>query len=429
MLIVYCETCGKRIVDDELHSGAARKIDENQYVCSKCAVAPLAAALSSALQNTPSGKVPSLVAADIDDGSKLRTRSGSRNKRTSGGNEIVQRATTTVGRQSQPPEKIVAVKKDSTMTYVAIAAGVIVVIGIAATLMGGGVKTPPPVAASADKNAKPSAPPLALKKEPAATPALIPVVTSPIVPMTKTPVSEPAQPPKAARNADKEMEEFRNNLAEEKLKEAQEWFAKNPADPWGYSDKLNDIANSYRSTPAGTKAKEIAASLTLPPKPAPVELSLEGSGNWTALFDGKSVESLKPECLHGWKIDNGALVNVPNKEEAVQFRPDLDNVEIRIRFQLVGDIEYLAFRALQGEGAVSVVFDRSKIGALPPNKTHELLFAVRAPKAKAFLNQKPLAIVTGGIPTKGKIQIRCREGTLRILSIDHRPLANTPAQK
>ena len=37
MLIAYCETCGFRIPESDLTSGAAKKTDENKYFCAKCA--------------------------------------------------------------------------------------------------------------------------------------------------------------------------------------------------------------------------------------------------------------------------------------------------------------------------------------------------------------------------------------------------------
>src|SRR3954466_176258 len=39
MLIAYCETCGFRIPESDLTSGAARKEDEHRYFCAKCAAA------------------------------------------------------------------------------------------------------------------------------------------------------------------------------------------------------------------------------------------------------------------------------------------------------------------------------------------------------------------------------------------------------
>ncbi len=36
MLIVYCETCGRRVPEAELSSGEAVRVDENQFLCSLC---------------------------------------------------------------------------------------------------------------------------------------------------------------------------------------------------------------------------------------------------------------------------------------------------------------------------------------------------------------------------------------------------------
>jgi len=430
MLIVYCETCGRRIVDDEIKAGKVRQIDENQYLCSKCTTVQPPPSGPSNIQQTPSGKAPTLSIDDVDDGSKVRTRSGSKNKRISGGNEIPQRRISGGNEVPQKPparsgvEKSPPAKSNPTAIYAGAAVGILVLVGLIALLGGGGSKSNTSTASTQaiDKTAP-------VKKErdgPAPTPPL----QAPVVAPTPTPVVKP--PPETPNTrtpppAPKEELNFRDSLAEERLKIVQDWFSKNPKDPWGYSERLTDVTNTYRGTPAAKKAQDILASLTLPPKPAPVEVPLEGSGAWKAVFDGSNLDQLKPECLNAWKLENKAIVNIAGTNNAAQFRPDLQNVEVRFRFEFDSEVDYISFAILQGEGAVSVVFDRPTLAEVGIGKTHELVIAARGKDAKkATLNGKSHPVHASGDPKVGKIQIACKTGRFKIFSIDYRPLAEAP---
>jgi hypothetical protein len=85
---------------------------------------------------------------------------------------------------------------------------------------------------------------------------------SPPSPPTET---KPLSLAERAKQAEKEMEEMRNGRAARLLDGHKAWFAKNPANQWGYRARLQELISSNRSTPAAKEAERLLAELKPPP--------------------------------------------------------------------------------------------------------------------------------------------------------------------
>src|SRR5262249_43553011 len=133
---------------------------------------------------------------------------------------------------------------------------------------------------------------------------------------------------------DADMVNFRNELAAGRLKEAKEFASANPNDPWTYKDKLEAVARTYRSTPAGDQAAKLLADLKVPEKPkAPEPVAPKGEGDWRPIFDGKSMDPIHLGGSGGWHLENGAMVKEPGTDNAPQSREEFGDGEYKIRFE------------------------------------------------------------------------------------------------
>src|SRR5579872_3268345 len=57
MRIVFCKECGRRVTEDELSSGKARRVDEMEVVCPDCNPAAKGAGSSAMLAQTQTSKI------------------------------------------------------------------------------------------------------------------------------------------------------------------------------------------------------------------------------------------------------------------------------------------------------------------------------------------------------------------------------------
>ena len=139
---------------------------------------------------------------------------------------------------------------------------------------------------------------------------------------------------------------------------------------------------------------------------------------WKPLFKG-DLKFLNGNGRDAWKVEKGALVNVPGKNNSAQTRFSFDDGQFRIRFEIQKSSR-LYFNARQGhQGGIKLSFNKSalkKMGKGP----HEVVFTLHGTRASARLNGKDIPIVPSKNPLKGCMQFNCRDGQVRILSMDFR---------
>ncbi|MCY3023194.1 MAG: PA14 domain-containing protein [Planctomycetota bacterium] len=158
----------------------------------------------------------------------------------------------------------------------------------------------------------------------------------------------------------------------------------------------------------------------------PVETRPAETRAWKALFDGRTVDCLRGQSVGAWRVDNGALVMIPEKKTAAQTALEFEDGDVRARFE-VKDSSYMQFTARQCDaGGCTVQFDRSQLPGMY-GKTHELVFTCRGDDVTATLDGQPVKVEAKGRPRKGTLQFYARDGTLRVLSIEFAEPGAAPA--
>lgn len=280
MLIVYCETCGFRIQEDEISSGRAAQVAENRYNCAKCsaAAAPKRAttgSLTTQPRNTPDGssRPPSGVTSVI------------RPKST-----VMRSASAQSAESEAEPDRRVVRKPLPLIPIVGGATILLVVVAMFVALTSGEIapvaKNDAPKtndAAKVSDAPKSTPPPARVEERSAQLPAERPEdkmrrameETARLTGRTETvPANAQQSPP--ARSAvtaggpqmlsqpDPTSEAAFNDRATRSLKEIQDWSGKNPGDPWTYKEKLETFSQTYRSALAGAEARRLASEIKLP---------------------------------------------------------------------------------------------------------------------------------------------------------------------
>ncbi|MCW8131924.1 MAG: hypothetical protein KIS92_16380, partial [Planctomycetota bacterium] len=238
------------------------------------------------------------------------------------------------------------------------------------------------------------------------------------------PVERPPAPESKSAEATPEatqpsMADIRNELAAKNLAEAQAFAKEHPGDPWTYAEKLQDLARTYGSTPAGAEAAKTLAGLKLPPKPERV-----GSGDWETLFaEGK--DPFKLGQLEGWRMVNGLLERNPAIDNSAQVKKVVTDGEFRIRFEWSGDGQaYFAFRQGRG-GNYRIHFDKP-LATKTKGKVNELIVLLDGKRCTATLNGETCSVLSQGDPDSGMIQFNTKSEMMRIHSIEQRGLAVKP---
>jgi hypothetical protein len=396
MLIVYCTTCGQRIADTDLSGGKARALDENNYICGSCDTPPPPVPTSAPLSRPASTAGLPTIRPSRSTTKQLARKSGA-------GVEAV-RGLEVKARNSNTP-----------MLAMYIAGGV-AVLGALTLLLGAGSTSPKPKTIVTEESPKKIAP-MPVEVRPA--PVTVPVTA----PELRRPATEPLPP---VKNSGNEMEEMRNDLAAERLRDAKAFAYANPKDLWSYKEKLESLVSSYRSTPAGEQAAKILSNLKLPERPeAPPKTTVStalprGVGEWKLIIGPKQFEGLARQAREKWKVDGDAIVKVPGTDDAAQSAADFGDGEFRFQFS-VNDCSHFFIKMRQGNGGFHVNLDRSQLNTMQ-GKTHEIIIICSGANAKATLNGAPLAIQAEGSPVSGRIQFNTKEGEFRLYSIDYRTL-------
>ena len=269
MLIVYCETCGFRLHEADIASGAAVLIGEHKYLCAKCAVAsgrkpqPATKIVS---RNTPEGTRTLRPAPDEGRAAPIKMAAPP---------HILPVASHASGHLRAAPAsaKNTQKKKDSTALILGGVCAAIVLVLVFVFAFGGKKDEPKTASLVPEKpSSVPAEPAMPANPAPQKTPA--PETPAPNNPRDgdalapNTPAGAPAAPPGTLQEREsameKEMEERKVQRAAKLLEEIKAWFQTHPDDPWAYKERLGMLVGTYRSTPAAAEAAKILGELKLP---------------------------------------------------------------------------------------------------------------------------------------------------------------------
>jgi len=386
MVIVYCEMCGQRVPEEQLQARTAVCYADQRYYCKRCATKLIPSARESQQALPSVSKTPK-------PGALRAARSGT-----------------------------TPVKKSFDPTWLYIGGGAALLV-VSLLVFGRNDARPTSTENVAMLRATESYSPGTVMAVALPAPASQPKPVS-------APAPEPADPVKERqRESEREFENLRLQRAAKLLDEIREWRANNPNDPWGYKDRLEQMVGSYRATPAAVEAAKILLTLKIPdgPRPAPIPppailpiawMDEPGDG-WQPILDGKS-----PPFLSGtwgnWRYDDGTLVSSGGVSNQTDF--SFADGDVRIRFQL-DNSPWVEFSIRQSDvRGYNVSLDRR---VLEPvwGRPLELLVVCRGESVKASINGQPVPLEPGGKPRIGRIHISNASGSMRLFSIDYRPVA------
>lgn len=136
------------------------------------------------------------------------------------------------------------------------------------------------------------------------------------------------------------------------------------------------------------------------------------------IFDGQSLACMNENCLSGWKLEGGAVVQIQGVDNAAQSKEDFDDGELRIRFDVQKDgMVWFEFR--QGPAGGFRVQWPEPMAALGTTE-HELVFTGRGDSVIASLDGKEVAPAAKGSARSGRLAWNCSSGGLRVKSIEIR---------
>jgi hypothetical protein len=152
-----------------------------------------------------------------------------------------------------------------------------------------------------------------------------------------------------------------------------------------------------------------------------LESALPDPRPWTPVFDGTSTACFMSGTPRGWRLEKGELVTVGPERDSVQTDRLFDDGEVRIRF-VAEKTGFLGFNIRLGATAgYSVEWDRKQVEQMG-GAERALVYTLRGDAVTATLDGRPLTVHVRGPNRKGTLHFGAVGGTLRIRSIDFRPL-------
>lgn len=230
VVIFYCEKCGQRVPDADLQSGSAGQLDEVRAICIRCggrkATGSIVRRSSSKAATSPpppapmiEGLAPSVAHPDSH------------------------------SHAASPQDPPAPPSKLALWGGLTVGALFLVLIIVFAATRGSDSRTT--AEATARKTAVqrdiPLPPPL-----PVNPPPTLPPVTP-----------QPDRAPTSGDTTTGGDYDPRAYVAASKLNEAKVYFNKNPKDPWGFNDQLENVKTSYRGTPSAAEAETLQKTLDL----------------------------------------------------------------------------------------------------------------------------------------------------------------------
>jgi serine/threonine protein kinase len=143
---------------------------------------------------------------------------------------------------------------------------------------------------------------------------------------------------------------------------------------------------------------------------------------WQPLFDGKSMDGFNRPDQPTWRIEKGALAWDPAAKvrDALRTIKSFDDAEVRIRFDILQDLDWFYFAIRQeNDSRYRVGWAAEPIRGMK-GRPHELVFVCRGEDVSARLDGISVPIEPSGRPREGRLQIGAGGPGLRIFSIDYR---------
>jgi hypothetical protein len=236
--IVFCHSCGMRVAEQDLQSGAAVTDQEHRAFCPKCAPAQRPARRTGGHPLTPGGTAARAV----------RTPTSGR---FSGTPLAEARSPSTRGRAVQEPE---ITAPASALPWFLVIGGVVLVVvlgGVLFLVLGGGSEKPPPRRAA--KAAPVEVPPPPVRKE--------------APPVTIAPPSPPPVPVKAEEPGT--IDDIREGIARKTWADLKAEIDRRGQASWDLRAKARGFVSRYGSTAAGKEAAGFLAGLSKDDLPPP----------------------------------------------------------------------------------------------------------------------------------------------------------------
>lgn len=407
---VYCFKCQKRIHGTDYAKGLAYQV-ENNFCCSGCAV--------HVLETLPP-KAKEQLLAKMFKATQERQSTSSGALKTQGGGAPSAHSTARIPvaptRPAAPPSSTVPMMVG---VAVALAAVVLAVIFLTSS------SSPPP----------PPPAPVAQPK---------PRIVEPPPPAGPTPEE------RRAKEAVQKARDFATVNPRNFEGQAEQWRAAlRDAERTGYEQEVRreldrsetrardlleqEFADLGREARAVLARKDFKGAVELVEKartkhsggwPARVdgllrELETARENSWHPIFDGRTTSCLGTYSAAYWRVEDGALLRNPAKDQAAQSREDFTDGEFRFRFSVQGASQfYIAVR--QGDSQVRFMATRAAMDALE-GKIHELIITCKGNSITATLDGVATPLMTlGKVLPKGRLQFNHVEGVFRIHSIDIR---------
>ena len=377
MIIVYCEACGVRVPDEELHSGTARKTETGAYLCKDCVqkTAPVVAAAGERVKSSARRMEPA-------------------------------RPATATHPQNPHARNASSSRRQDSHTGMYVGLGVAAAALIAGVFAFGGKS-------NSEREPKQAAAPGDVKPP---TPAL----SSP------PPSDSPAETAARLLAEAKDIKLKDPALYRDKLELIASRFRGTAAS----AEAATLLASAQPATPAPpppvpapAPAPVVAPAppAPIPPAPAPIA-ERPNAAAWTPIFDGKTTACLDPETVANWKADNGALVSTNTEGSYAQSHKDFADGAIRFRFELGANTGELRFSVRQGANHSEQIVDFNKAScATLAGKVHELVFTCNQNTVTAKLDGQPAAIQPAPVISNGRFRFAVVDGSLRVLAIDYHP--------
>lgn len=300
VIIVYCDQCGLRIPEGDLNSGAATRVDEYHALCGACSPAR-----TSGRSRKPASDAPPS-STDVKDGIRASStrvvpvRSSSKPELQATGTSaagVAKAATTRHGepaRESRHPAASARTVAASSANNLLIVGGIAVVVSVVilAVYLGVGRSEPQRAgrASASDAGRRPDVPP--------EVPVAKPVAAHP------PPLVKPDVPPDAVKTGVESMADIRNQIAARQLEEAKA-LKSNPDEAAVYYQKLQNLAQGYRSTPAGEEAVRLLKDFKLPGQDEP----LAGEADWVLAVDLVALVDPSRDSVRGkWRKEGVRLI-------------------------------------------------------------------------------------------------------------------------
>jgi len=401
-----------RVAPEDLDDGTARRIDESRALCSSCVSqergAPKVTSDAGlnitymddsgpdANQNVSNPPNAQNVTGESRKSQRL-TRGVSVPMLKPASSEVSRRSTQQIPTRSSgrshathPTQEAPAGGSNKWIAFVGGAA--LVLIGAAVALMNSPSETE---TAAAVKN---SAETKTAEKTPVPTP-----VTNP-TPSPTTNVTPVVAPPPADLPKDK-----REREALLLLEEAKVYRRTNMDDVYGYADKLEQIFNAFRATPAGDEAQKLLKAVQFPDG----QSQLAPDAAWSGALNLLDLIDTKKDTVSGkWSKSSSGLTVEPEKTTRLQIPYEApEEYDFKIVFKRLSGEEdvnqivssrgkglmwsmaaakntWLGFECIQGKATTGGPASVKQTKALENNRSYTSIVQVRKRVVRAFLDGK-----------------------------------------